>query len=52
MPKKEPDDTYSIRCFLNKQRKLTHELNQKEAECFRAVAQHLVEYLTKEYNIK
>ena len=44
---KEP--VYAIRCFLNGERKYTHELTKEEAEVFYNTAEKLKEYLKEEY---
>jgi hypothetical protein len=49
---KSKSDIYAIRCFKNKARKNSDGLTKREAECFRKAAQHLVDYLTKEYKLK
>ena len=43
--------SFSIQCYKDDERRLTHELTQVEALCFRKAAKHLVEYLTKEYQL-
>lgn len=39
------DNTYAIQCFLNDERKLSHELTPEEAKNFHVAAQHLQKYL-------
>jgi hypothetical protein len=41
--------TFSVRCFLNRKRKMTKQLTKKEARTFRLTALHLARYLKKEY---
>lgn len=43
---------YVIQCFIDGERKLTHELSKEEALIFRKTALHLVSYLEKKYGIE
>lgn len=45
------DEIFAIRCFLNRRRKLTHELTKREAKYFKKCGLHLVKYLNEEYKL-
>lgn len=44
------EDLYAVRCYLNGERKLTHELSEQEAANFLIAAKNLVKYLEDNYN--
>lgn len=50
-PKAKKEDVFSIRCFLNGKRKLTHALTKTEAKNFRKAALHLSGFLTENYKL-
>ena len=44
-------DVYSLRCFHNNIRRLTHTLSIREAKTFHHTAKHMQAYLEKEYGV-
>ena len=45
------EETFAVRCFLNRKRKLTHQLTRREAKNFRLAALYLASYLKREYKL-